>query len=79
MGLSQDKKQFLQGDSPIFLKQYARRDNKADGIIRRCLKVLGKLISKICPIFMVPEDNPVNEEKYLDDKLQVKSKWSRTK
>ncbi|WP_055669627.1 hypothetical protein [Desnuesiella massiliensis] len=30
--------------------------------------MLGKLISKICPIFMVPESNPVNEEKYLGDK-----------
>ncbi|HDK7167920.1 TPA: hypothetical protein PTV44_001779 [Clostridium botulinum] len=30
--------------------------------------MVGKLISKICPIFMVPENNPVNEEKYLGDK-----------
>lgn len=30
--------------------------------------MLGRLISKICPIFMVPENNPVNEEKYLGDK-----------
>ncbi|MBU5486010.1 hypothetical protein KQI86_16940 [Clostridium sp. MSJ-11] len=30
--------------------------------------MIGKLISKICPIFMVPENNPVNEEKYLGDK-----------
>lgn len=30
--------------------------------------MLGKLISKICPIFMVPENNPVNEEKYLGDR-----------
>ncbi len=30
--------------------------------------MLGKLISKICPIFMVPENSPVNEEKYLGDK-----------
>ncbi|MEW9094354.1 MAG: hypothetical protein AB2417_04645 [Clostridiaceae bacterium] len=30
--------------------------------------MIGRLISKICPIFMVPENNPVNEEKYLGDK-----------
>ncbi|WP_315117406.1 hypothetical protein [uncultured Clostridium sp.] len=30
--------------------------------------MVGRLISKICPIFMVPENNPVNEEKYLGDK-----------
>lgn len=30
--------------------------------------MLGKLISRICPIFIVPENNPVNEEKYLGDK-----------
>jgi hypothetical protein len=30
--------------------------------------VIGRLISKICPIFMVPENNPVNEEKYLGNK-----------
>jgi hypothetical protein len=29
--------------------------------------LIGKFISKICPIFMVPENNPVNEEKYLGD------------
>lgn len=38
----------------------------------KCLKeiekMIGKLISKICPIFMVPENNPVNEEKYLGDR-----------
>ena len=32
------------------------------------VKVIGKVISKICPIFMVPESNPVNEEKYLGDR-----------
>ncbi len=31
--------------------------------------MIGKLISKICPIFMVPENNPVNEEKYLVNKM----------
>lgn len=30
--------------------------------------MIGRLISKICPIFMVPENNPINEEKYLGDK-----------
>ncbi|WP_027634423.1 hypothetical protein [Clostridium hydrogeniformans] len=30
--------------------------------------MLTKLISKVCPIFMVPENNPVNEKKYLGDK-----------
>lgn len=35
--------------------------------------MLGKLISKICPIFMVPENNPVNEEKYLGDKKNTSS------
>ena len=30
--------------------------------------MIGKLISKICPIFMVPENNPVNEEEYLGDR-----------
>ncbi|MBZ9607907.1 hypothetical protein G9F73_008815 [Clostridium estertheticum] len=30
--------------------------------------MIGKLISKICPIFMVPENNPVNEVKYLGNK-----------
>lgn len=27
--------------------------------------MIGKLISKVCPIFMVPENSPVNEKKYL--------------
>ncbi len=30
--------------------------------------MLGKLLSKICPLFLVPENNPVDEEKYLGDK-----------
>ncbi|MFD3449901.1 hypothetical protein ACFDTO_35585 [Microbacteriaceae bacterium 4G12] len=30
--------------------------------------MLGKLISKICPFFMVPENNPINEEKYLGNR-----------
>lgn len=30
--------------------------------------MLTKLISKVCPIFMVPENNPVNEKRYLGDK-----------
>jgi hypothetical protein len=27
--------------------------------------MIGKLISKVCPIFMVPENSPINEKKYL--------------
>ena len=33
--------------------------------------MLGKLISKICPFFMVPENSPVNEEKYLENRINA--------
>ncbi|MDZ4957159.1 hypothetical protein GNF51_15470, partial [Clostridium perfringens] len=41
--------------------------------------MIGRLISKICPIFMVPENNPVNEEKYLGDKKNNPSNYEEGK
>lgn len=43
----------------------------------RCLEVLEKLISKICPIFMIPENNPVDEEKYLGDRKNNSSIYEK--
>lgn len=33
--------------------------------------MLGKLISRICPFFMVSENSPVNEEKYLGNRVNA--------